>query len=250
MVKGSGGRAVKASAQHLTFPLRISAFPRKSALILLSAPILVTLHRYYGSIGFYEQSLARFFPNLPADLAGPVFMFFSAFLLLGIIPFVLVKFIFRDRLSSYGVQLGDLRWAMFALIILLPIIALLLIPSARMESFRSVYPFYQKAGQSVSGFIFYELLRGVFFYTAWEFFFRGFMFQGLRESLGDWNALIVQIIPSCLWHIGLPDGEIFGSIAGGFLFGLLVLRTNSLLSAILLHWGIGIVLDAFIILGI
>jgi membrane protease YdiL (CAAX protease family) len=250
MANGAAGAEVKALAHYIAFPLRISAFPKKSTLILLSAPILLTLHRYYGSMEFYERSLANFFPTMSAGLAAPLFMFFSAFFLLGIIPILLIKFVFKERLSDYGIQMGDVRWGLLALVGLLPVIVLLLIPSARMESFRAVYPFYRNAGDSLPQFLFYEILRGVFFYTAWEFFFRGFMFQGLRESLGDWNALVVQIIPSCLWHIGFPDGEIFGSIIGGFLFAFLVLRTKSLLSAFLLHWGMGIILDALIILKI
>jgi membrane protease YdiL (CAAX protease family) len=238
-------------AQRMTILLTLSTFPRKSVLILFSAPLFLTLHRHYGSMEFYRLALARSFPSINADMAAPVFMFLTAFLLLGVIPILIVKYIFRERLSFYGVRSGNLRWGFLAVAVLLLIIGFaLLLPSARMESFRAFYPFYRGAGTSPSTFIAYELMRGLFFYGAWEFFFRGFMLQGLRETFGDWNAIVIQITPSCLRHIGFPEGEIFSSIVGGVLFGLLVIRTKSLVAAYLLHWGIGIFLDAFIVLGV
>lgn len=101
---------------------------------------------------------------------------------------------------------------------------------------------------SNSSILLVELLRGLLFYTAWEFFFRGFLLFGLQKDFGIWAAICIQTIPSCLWHIGLPTGEIFASIAAGILFGILAVRTRSILWAFLLHLLIGVGTDLFIVM--
>ncbi len=70
---------------------------------------------------------------------------------------------------------------------------------------------------------------------------------GLGRYLGDWNAILVQTLASCLLHIGRPDAKIYSSILGGIVWGMIVFRTRSLLPALLLHWLLGICLDAFVI---
>jgi|GEM_PF-541486 len=87
------------------------------------------------------------------------------------------------------------------------------------------------------------------FYVGWEFYFRGFMLIGLEESLGRASALLLQVMASCLLHIGSPATETFGAILGGLLWGLLVFRTRSLLSGLAQHYLLGISLDWFICSG-
>ena len=89
----------------------------------------------------------------------------------------------------------------------------------------------------------------VLFYLGWEFYFRGFMQMGLRESLGDVNALLVQVMASTLLHIGKPGAETFGAIFGGILWGILVYRTRSLLSGLVQHALLGLALDWFLCRG-
>lgn len=112
------------------------------------------------------------------------------------------------------------------------------------------YPLDKGAGESVFSFIQFEFLRIIFFYTAWEFFFRGFMLFELKRYTGDWLAICIQTIPSCLWHIGMPAGEIFASILGGILFGVIAIKTNSILYPFILHVLIGVTLDLLIIIHI
>jgi uncharacterized protein len=73
--------------------------------------------------------------------------------------------------------------------------------------------------------------------------------NGLRDSLGEWTAILVQTGLSTLMHIGKPAGEIYGAILGGVVFGLVALRSRSLLYVILIHWVLGVALDLFICLG-
>lgn len=216
---------------------------KPTAILLLSA-FLPTVHRYFGSIEFAVRS----FSVLSASEAV-LFMFTSAFFLLGLIPFFVVVRLFREPLKEYGLTPGNWKEGILLTAVLIPLIALtMLYPASQTEEMRTFYPFDKSIGSSLTIFLQYEFLRGLFFYTAWEFFFRGFMLFGLRKYVGDWLAICIQTIPSCLWHIGMPTGEILSSIAGGVLFGLMAIRTRSILWPFILHWAIGIGLDAFIIL--
>lgn len=215
----------------------------KPTVILLFSALILTVHRYFGSMEFAIRAFAPGSESLPA-----IFMFLSAFLLLGVIPFSLVVFAFRESPKEYGVKLGTWKEGLALVAITFPIIALaLLYPASQTPEMRAFYPFDKSAGLSAGSFIQFELIRGLFFYTAWEFFFRGFMLFGLRRYVGDWLAICIQTIPSCLWHIGMPTGEIFSSIAGGILFGMMALRTQSILWPLLLHYLIGVGLDFFIV---
>ncbi|HEY4643920.1 MAG TPA: CPBP family intramembrane glutamic endopeptidase, partial [Bacteroidota bacterium] len=183
-----------------------------------------------------------------SDLAAALYLMSSAFLLMAVIPLLLVRFVFRERLRDYGVCLGDWRKGMLLTLIVAPLAtALLLFPASRIEDIRSYYPLAKSIQLNYQRLVVFELLRGILFYWSWEFFFRGFMLRGLKSTFGAWEAILVQTIPSCLWHIGTPAGEIFGSIIAGVFFGWLALRTRSILYGFILHWSFGIALDVFII---
>jgi membrane protease YdiL (CAAX protease family) len=216
---------------------------RDITVLLILAALIPALHRGFGSIEFARRT----FPSVSA-FGSAAYMFIAAFVLMGIIPLVIIRCVFREDLRDYGMGVGDWRKglpATAALLILISVV--LLLPSSQTGEIRSFYPFDKNAADSIVSFFRFEALRVLFFYTAWEFFFRGFLLFGLRRAFGDWEAILIQTIPSCLWHIGMPTGEILGSIAGGILFGVLALRTRSILWVFLLHSIIGVVLDVFII---
>jgi membrane protease YdiL (CAAX protease family) len=222
----------------------VRAEDMKPTTIIISASVLLTIHRYFGSI----ESGSKLFAQ-GTGLDASIYMFTTAFILLGLIPFALIRFAFHEKLSDYGVRLGSVRTGVTLTSLLLPVIAIVLLyPASRTVEMQTFYPFAPEARHSARAFLTLELSRGVLFYTAWEFFFRGFMLFGLRPYVGDWMAVLIQVIPQCLWHIGMPTGEILSSIAGGVLFGVIALRTRSILWPLLIHYGIGVVLDIFIVM--
>ncbi|MCU0646152.1 MAG: CPBP family intramembrane metalloprotease [bacterium] len=217
----------------------------KPTIILLLAAILPTIHLYFGSIAFANKT----FPFL-SSFGASIYMFLSFFLLMGIIPLFIILFVFKEPLQDYGITPGDWRKGLpLAIFLTILIAVLLLLPSSQTPDFRATYPFDKTAGDSTLSFIRFELLRGMIFYTAWEFFFRGFMLFGLRKYVGDWLAICIQTIPSCLWHIGLPIGEILSSILAGILFGIIAIRTKSIFWVFVLHYFIGLLLDLFIVIS-
>lgn len=215
----------------------------KPTIILLAAALLPTIQIYFGSIQFAQKMI----PGV-SSFGSASFMFATMFVLMGLIPLAIIIFIFKEPLKDYGFTIGDWRNGLPLTMILIALMTLLLYPSSNMPDFQRVYPFDKEAGNSMIAFLRFEGLRGLLFYTTWEFFFRGFMLFGLRKHVGDWLAICIQTIPSCLWHIGLPAGEIFASIAAGFLFGIIALRTQSILWVFALHYAIGVMLDLLVIM--
>jgi len=217
----------------------------KPTVALLLAAFIPTLHRYFGSIEFAQLTFSNW-----SETAATTYMFLCAFIFMGILPWLVIRFVFKENLKDYGLQWGDWRLGLSAVLIFLILMTVLLLyPSSKNAEMQAIYPFDKGAADSLVAFARLEITRGLFFYSAWEFFFRGFLLFSLRKSFGDWLAICIQVIPSCLWHIGMPTGEIFGSIFGGVLFGVLVIRTRSIFWAFLLHFLVGVVVDAFIILG-
>jgi len=216
----------------------------KPTVILLLAAILPVAHRTIGSIEFAH----RRFP-LMSEFEAVLYTFLSAFFLMGVLPSLFVLLIFRERLSAYGLTLEEWRNGLKVTAFLLILIGVVIVyPSSLIPEIRAFFPLDKGAGDSALVFLKLQLFRGLFFYSAWEFFFRGFILFGLRKYTGDWMAICIQVIPSCMWHIGMATPEIFSSILAGLLFGILAIRTRSILWCFLLHYFIGVVLDIFIIM--
>ncbi len=153
---------------------------------------------------FYLNHLAQTFVLFgDKELTSALYTFFASFILMGWIPALMIKFVFHEPLSVYGVQLGDIRFGLKSFFLLAPVIIALTYPSSRTEPFLLEYPLYKGASSSLWMFSVYALAYSVF-YLGWEFFFRGYMQFGLQGKFGVWNAILVQTLASCLLANPLP----------------------------------------------
>jgi membrane protease YdiL (CAAX protease family) len=208
----------------------------KAAVVLVLSPVLLAAWWYYGARNIWHPERAA------------LVSFLSAFVLLGAIPALVVKFVFRERLADYGVQLGDrqrtLRW--------IAMLGAFFVASgymaARDPSFSPQYPSDPAAGDSAGAFVLHALTY-LMFYIGWEFHFRGFLQAGLRGAMGEVNAVLVASMASLLIHVGKPPMETFTSILGAMLWGFAAFRTRSILAGLVLHFLLGISLDAFMLFG-
>jgi membrane protease YdiL (CAAX protease family) len=234
--------------QPLPHPLTaaLSGDQFKPTVILFSAPLLMLTWKCFGSVEFYQNTLAPWLEIQSEQAAGAAtYHFVSCFVLFAVVPALIVKFVFRERLADYGVQLGDRVRLVRSLAILLPFIVLLGYLSSKSPAISAEYPINRVAGGLPSTFGFHACTYALF-YLGWEFYFRGFLQCGLQGKLGTVNALGVQVIASSLLHLGKPWSETYGAIAGGILWGIFVLRTRSLLSGLVQHFTLGLSLDYFI----
>ncbi len=213
-------------------------------IILLSAPILLTIYRYHGYPGTFNPFLDL---GYTTDQTVSINQFIIFFLLMFIVPILYIKIAMKKRLSEFGFGLGDTGFGVKTLILIPLIVVPAIYFAAKVPDVRSEYPLAKSLIQDQSHLLVYELAYVIFYYIAWEFFFRGFLLFGLKNKFGALNAILIQTISSCLVHIGKPEGEIIGSIIVGIIFGIIALRTKSIWYVFLLHAAIGVLTDLFII---
>ena len=164
-----------------------------------------------------------------------------------VLPAIYVKWVMKRPLTDFGWGLGDVKYGAKWLITIPLLVVPLIFIASKMPDLRSEYPLAKSLLGNQSSLLVYESAYVLFYYVAWEFFFRGFLLFGLRERYGDVAAVLIQTISSCLVHIDKPEGEIIGSIVVGILFGMIALRSKSIWYVFLIHASIGVLTDLFII---
>jgi len=79
-----------------------------------------------------------------------------------------------------------------------------------------------------------SLLSVTLYMTGWEFLSRGFLLFGLRKRFGE-AAILIQILPFTIAHLGKPTVEALSCVLSGLLWGYICYRGNSFWPAVLLH---------------
>lgn len=218
--------------------------------LLLSAPLLLTIYRYHGYAEHFQQYFPAFKNHPLAELYAHYWQFGIFFLLMFIVPILIITFAFKKPWHDFGWQWGDWRYGLKTLLITIPLLVVpLMYVASHLPDVHSEYPLLKLLLTRHDLIIYYQIAYVVFYYLAWEFFFRGFLLFGLKPHFGNMNAVLIQTISSCLIHIGKPEGEIIGSIIIGILFGAIALRTRSIFYVFVLHAAIGVFTDLFIIFG-
>ncbi len=217
-------------------------------LVLLSAPVLLTVYRYF----FEADNFMSYFPRLLSSVNGDVFSYLleylSFFLLMLVIPFSTSKIYGRSKIFSsllaFPVLKKHLLWALLAIVVFV-------LPSAyhasSLPSVVAEYPLPRALMQNQGLLPVYFLGLFFLYYLPWEFFFRGFLLFGLKDKYGTVPAILIQTVSSALVHIGKPAPEMIGSIPFGIIFGIIAIRTKNLWIVVLMHAALGIFTDLFII---
>ncbi|MFO7889654.1 MAG: CPBP family intramembrane glutamic endopeptidase [bacterium] len=219
----------------------------KTSWILLIVPVLLTLWVYFGKQDFFNKSFGNLINVWNQDFYSTVYEYLCAFILMFVVPFIFIKFFFKDKLINYGFKKGDSRFGLKFCLFSIPIILGLMYIGAGTASVQIEYPLAKSITGNINYIIIIELFYLVY-YISWEFFFRGVMLFGLEQKYGALVAILIQTIPSTIVHIGKPFGETMGAVIGGLVFGYLALRTRSILYPFILHALLGISTDIFVIL--
>lgn len=221
----------------------------KPTIILLASSLLMVSWKYLGSPECYLKHLS---PRLAlwSDpvAAAAMYSFSMSLFLLGVVPALIVKLAFRESLADYGVQLGYRMRTVRTFLLCAPVVVFAAYLASGDPAVAARYPINESVRNWPRASVFgLHACTYIVFYLGWEFHFRGFLQFGLRESMGEANALLVQVLASTLLHIGTPTSEVYSAIIAGILWGLLAFRTRSLLSGFLQHCLLGITLDWFIV---
>ena len=141
-------------------------------------------------------------------------------ILFGLVPALVVVLAFRDRLTGYGLGVGDWRWgaglAVAGCAVMTPIVVAL-----GSDPLFSAY--YGISGAPVD----YLLVTHLLDLIPAEFLFRGFLMFTLIRAIGP-VGVVVALLPFVFAHLGKPEIELFSTLAGGTVFGWLNWRTRSI----------------------
>lgn len=141
----------------------------------------------------------------------------------------------RHSITELGLGVGRLREhlpAYAALALLL--IPLLLLVSAQ-PAFLRVYPYFDPLPGAPLWPDFWRLELLYFAqFAAVEFFFRGFLVQGLRSTFG-YASIYLSLLPYCMIHFGKPLPEVLAALVAGLVLGHLSLASRSIWPGVALH---------------
>ena len=214
----------------------IKLIDKKIVIVFLSVSIIIFLSITVAKPNFY-------FTNISGNYFEAVYYWLIADgLLMLIVPFLIIKFIFKEKLSSYGFAVGDKKFGLITTSIFLSVMIIVVWFASASKQFAATYP---QGGPKLKDdmvlFILFELCVGLYM-LGWEFLWRGYMLFGLKEKFG-YYAIFIQMIPFFILHKGKPEIELFASIFAGIILGFQALRARSFIYCWLLHWGVMISID-------
>jgi membrane protease YdiL (CAAX protease family) len=206
---------------------------------------LLTVYAYQGQAEFFTSRLA---PGMDlgvwAPWAAESWQFGAAFVLMGLVPGLWFRFGQGRPLAEMGLCLGDWRFGLRFVGVAALALAIPLWFNAGSTAFQAEYPLAKLATRSWRLLVAWECCYAVY-YLGWEALFRGFWQLGQHRHLGLFGALALQAAASTVLHVGKPQGEFAAAVVAGLVFGLLAVRTRSILYVFLLHWCVGAMTDLF-----
>jgi hypothetical protein len=236
----------------------IASLDRRTLVILVTVPVVLTVLEYYGLPWHYTRFMERR-PRIAVDRDSPLLSLIGGFTLPG--PVDLQRYLWwglaclvllvgvpslaaasaRVSPRELGLRLrgtGRDAWTYLALYaVFFPVIWLV----SQRADFHQTYPFYKPPGELDITFIAFEVIYCLQFFAI-EYFFRGFMTLGLKPQLGRARRL-VMLAPYCMIHYYKPFLEAMGAIGAGLVLGALAWRTGTILYGWFLHYAVALSMD-------
>src|SRR5690606_1296083 len=160
----------------------------------------------------------------------------------------LLQLLTGGGLKELGFRLGDARLGLRAVVVsVLIAVPLVALSSGQASGLASMYPWAGAVvGSSVLALAAWALLYSAY-YLAFEFFYRGFLLHALARPFGLTKALWLQAMAATLIHLGKPLPEALAAFPASLLFGVIAVRTRSILYPAAVHLVVGLTLDVAIL---
>lgn len=215
----------------------------KESFVFISVALITFLSMYYASPNFFR----KVFDTSDDKFYSTLYWFSADGFLMFVIPMLLIPFVFKAKLSDFGLRVGDYRFGLKSAALFVVVMLPFLWIASGSESFARTYP---QGGpyvrENIEVLLYYEVFVG-FYMFAWEFFWRGYMLFGLKEKFG-YYAIFMQMVPFFILHRGKPDIETFASIFAGLILGIQAWRANSFIYCFIVHWSVMIFVDVISVL--
>ncbi|MGF1467724.1 MAG: CPBP family intramembrane glutamic endopeptidase [Sandaracinaceae bacterium] len=184
-----------------------------------------------------------FGPPVRGNVSLLGFAWWSGWRLLGffLLPALVVRVIFGQRIAAYGLSTEGFREHLWLYLLAYAAVAGLVLGVSYGPSFSEYYPFYKLASRSWYDFLAWEMLYAGQFFRL-EYFFRGFWLKAAKPSMGS-HAIYAMIVPYCMIHFGKPYAEILMAIIAGLFLGTLALRTRSIWGGFVVHVLVAVTMD-------
>lgn len=223
-------------------------------VILCGASVFLIVSHYQGSAGFFRGLVGNTLDQHPWNATFGHFWWFASSIVLYLVMPLMLALAFRGSFNErYGFQLGDWRAGLKITALFLAIMLPATWIASRMNTFKGIYPLAGngaflvnlgggKTAVSWPLFLTYEAAYFAYFF-AWEFLFRGWMVHGVTPKWGRGPAILAQMAPFAVMHLGKAELEALGSIIAGVALGLLSLRTRSFYYGAIIHGVVAVWMD-------
>ena len=168
----------------------------------------------------------------------------SAFIIFGVFPIIIVKYIFHESLHLYGFALIHNRVKPIYFLIMLAVVLPIMIILSKKENINSHYPEVRAATFSKWSLLLSSITY-IMYYFGYEGLFRGFLVFGLRRYTGDLFAVVVSMIFTSITHLNSPFVVLIGSVVSGVIFPYIVILSGSIWALFIFHSIIGVSMDIF-----
>jgi len=205
------------------------------------AAIALTFLEYFARPGFF----AKFFPlaaNAHFGLYPHLWWALWTVALFLVVPGILVRVVFRERLRDSGLSLAVKRHYWWLYLGLFAAVFPIVLYAASRPDFQGVYPFYRGAFQATAGAVLVWEIAYLTQFFALEFFFRGFLVLGLGRVIGR-ASIWLAMIPYCMIHYHKPPLEAFAAIVAGVVLGEVAYRTRSIAGGVIVHIGVAATME-------
>lgn len=230
----------------------------RSLIVILSACVILSLLEYYGGSVDWD-ALADFLALFSEDASTALRDFFrdrewgrlrrlaywsgTTFIGYFLIPLFVIWFLLKEKAGDYYLSFRKSQVPFGLTLFLYAVMAPFVLFVAFTDSFQSTYPFYHQADRSSFDLTLWLFIYGLQFF-ALEFFYRGFLIEGLRHRFGIYSILI-STIPYVMIHFGKPMAETLGSIIAGIVLGGIAYHYRSVWPAVVIHIAIAVSMDLF-----
>jgi uncharacterized protein len=232
---------------------------RKTITVLLTAAVALTMQYYLcrvdqarSAAGLLDgiglsgaaDSIRAYLDSLTPDgIDRWTYWALACFLSYTVLPVLLIRLVFRERLADYGVKLRGAFTDGWVYLVMLAVVGPLVWVASHNPQFQEHYPFYQlpRGAPLWPNFWRWEFVYGLQFVGV-EFFFRGFLVFGLKRRFGAYS-IVIMTVPYCMIHFGKPLPETLASIIAGLALGFMSLRTRSIVLGVAIHMTVALSMD-------
>lgn len=222
-------------------------------VVVCGASALLVVAHYQGSVGSFHTLFGSRFDSCPASgVLGHLWWFGSSVAFYLVAPLVLAALTRGSFHRGYGLGLGDWRAGLSISALFLAVMIPAVYLASSWAPFRGAYPLAGSAaytltrdGRSTVSWELFALYEAGYlaYFVAWEFLFRGWLVNGLLPHWGRAPAILTQVLPFAVMHLGKVEPEAFGSIIAAVALGILSVRTRSFWYGAVIHGIVAVLMD-------